>query len=119
MFCSDELKAGAFKPEYAGQINFYLAAVDDLIKQSHDNPSIGLILCRTKQTIEVEYALRNMGTPIGVADWETKLVKKLPKELKSSLPSIKELESELIKHPQKRKNKNRIFIKTKFDTLRI
>jgi predicted nuclease of restriction endonuclease-like (RecB) superfamily len=95
-----ELKAEQFKPEHAGQINFYLAAVDDLMRQPQDNPTIGLILCRTKRSLEVEYALRNMGAPIGVADWQTKLVKKLPKQYQSSLPTVKEIEHELLHLPK-------------------
>lgn len=59
-----ELKTGEFKPEYAGKLNFYLSAVDDLLKQPEDNPSIGIILCRTKDKILAEYALRDMSKPI-------------------------------------------------------
>ncbi|MFH1453456.1 MAG: PDDEXK nuclease domain-containing protein [Armatimonadota bacterium] len=100
-----ELKTEPFKPEHAGKINFYLAAVDDIIRQPQDNPSIGLILCRTKQALEVEYALRNIKTPIGVAGWQTKLVKKLPKQYRSSLPSVKELETELFRKTKKERKK--------------
>ena len=92
-----ELKAGAFKPEYAGQINFYLSAIDDLMKAPEDNPSIGLILCATRDRILAEYALRDMKKPIGVAEWKTKLTRSLPAKLKSSLPTIEELEAELMK----------------------
>lgn len=96
-----ELKAEPFKPEHAGQINFYLAALDDTMKQPQDNPTIGLLLCRTKRSVVVEYALRNLNAPIGVADWQTKLVKKLPKQYQSSLPTVKEIETELL-HPSKK-----------------
>ena len=92
-----ELKAGGFKPEYAGKVNFYLSALDDRVKAPEDNPSIGLILCATKNRILAEYALRDIRKPIGVANWQTKLVKSLPKKLKGSLPSIEELETELSK----------------------
>ena len=88
-----ELKEGEFKPEYAGKMNFYLSAVDDLMRHPDDQPSLGLILCRTKNRIIAEYALRDVRKPIGVADW--KLVETLPKNLRGSLPSIEELEAEL------------------------
>ena len=87
----------------------YLSAVDDLLRHDGDNPSIGMILCRTKDNVFVEYALRNFNRPIGVAEYETKLVESLPKELKSSLPTVKEIEAELeqditnIESPDKKK----------------
>ena len=92
-----ELKNTAFKPEHAGQINFYLAAVDDLLRHPDDKPTIGLLLCKTKDNIVAEYALRNIKSPIGVAEYTTEIVKKLPKELKSSLPTVEEIEAELEK----------------------
>ncbi len=88
-----DLKKGAFKPEYAGKVNFYCAAVDDLIKHPSDQPSIGLILCQHKDRIVAEYALKNINTPIGVSAYE--LTRALPNEFKSSLPSIEDLETEL------------------------
>ena len=90
-----ELKGGPFKPEYAGQLNFYLSAVDDRMRHPDDRPSIGLLLCRSKRRTTVEYALRDVGKPIGVADFETRLVASLPAELRGSLPTIEELEAEL------------------------
>lgn len=96
-----ELKVGEFKPEYAGQINFYLSALDDLIKAPEDNPSIGIILCATKDRILAEYALRDMRKPIGVAEWKTKLTRSLPAKLKKNLPSIEEIEAELGKEVRK------------------
>lgn len=90
-----ELKAGSFKPEYAGKLNFYLSAVDDLFRHESDQPTIGILLCKSKNDIVVEYALRDMKKPIGVSGWETKLAESLPSELKGSLPSIEELEAEL------------------------
>jgi predicted nuclease of restriction endonuclease-like (RecB) superfamily len=90
-----ELKATAFRPEHAGKMNFYLSAVDDLLKHRDDSPSIGLLLCRSRKRIQVEYALRDVSKPIGVADWEMKLVEKLPSELEGSLPTIEEIEAEL------------------------
>jgi predicted nuclease of restriction endonuclease-like (RecB) superfamily len=90
-----ELKTGKFKPEYAGKINFYLSAVDDLLKSPQDSPSIGLILCASKDNIIAEYALRDVNKPIGIAEWQTKLTKSLPKELQTELPTIEQLEAEL------------------------
>ena len=96
-----ELKVGEFKPEYAGQINFYLSALDDLVKAPEDNPSIGIILCATKDRILAEYALRDMRKPIGVAEWKTKLTRSLPAKLKKDLPTIEEIEAELAKEAKK------------------
>jgi len=90
-----ELKTGKFKPEYAGKINFYLSAVDDLLKSPVDSPSIGLILCASKDNVIAEYALRDVNKPIGIAEWQTKLTKSLPKELQTKLPTIEQLEAEL------------------------
>ena len=90
-----ELKATAFTPEHAGKINFYLSAVDDLLRRRDDNPSIGLLLCRSRNRMHVEYALRDLSKPIGVAAWETTIVDKLPVELAGSLPTVEEIEAEL------------------------
>jgi predicted nuclease of restriction endonuclease-like (RecB) superfamily len=90
-----ELKAGKFKPEYAGKMNFYLSAVDDLLRQPGDHPSIGLILCRSKVGVVAEYALRDMTKPIGLAEY--RLQDALPENLKTALPTIEELEAELAK----------------------
>jgi predicted nuclease of restriction endonuclease-like (RecB) superfamily len=90
-----ELKDGPFKPEYTGKLNFYLSAVDDLMRHPDDRPSIGLLLCRTKRRTTVEYALRDVQKPIGVAEFETRLVASLPDDLKGSLPTVEELEREL------------------------
>ena len=88
-----ELKRGPFKPEYAGKMNFYLNVVDDKLKHESDTPSIGLILCQEKNRIVAEYALRGLSAPIGVSEYE--LTRALPEELKSSLPTIEEIEAEL------------------------
>jgi predicted nuclease of restriction endonuclease-like (RecB) superfamily len=85
-----ELKTGAFKPEYAGKLNFYLSAVDDLLKKEGDNPSIGLILCRDKNKTIAEYALRDMTKPIGVSEY--RLTGSLPKNLENTLPSVEDIE---------------------------
>lgn len=90
-----ELKATEFDPRDVGQINFYLSAVDELIKHSSDNPSIGLILCKTKDNFTAEYAIRGIKNPIGIAEYEVQLVESLPKNLKGSLPTIEEIEAEL------------------------
>lgn len=88
-----ELKRGKFLPEYAGKMNFYLNAVDDLLRHSDDQPSIGLILCQDKNRVLAEYALRGMKKPIGVSEYE--LTRALPEGLKSALPTIEEIEAEL------------------------
>ncbi|NTU42312.1 MAG: DUF1016 domain-containing protein [Nitrospirales bacterium] len=88
-----DLKKGDFKPEYAGKMNFYCSVVDDKLKHGTDQPTIGLILCQTKDHILAEYALRDINKPIGISDYE--LTRALPESLKSSLPSIEEIEAEL------------------------
>ena len=88
-----DLKIGAFKPEYAGKMNFYCNVVDDRLKHASDNTTIGLILCQDKKKVLAEYALRGMDKPIGVSEYE--LTRALPDELKSSLPTIEEIEAEL------------------------
>lgn len=89
-----ELKATEFDPRDAGQMSFYLSAVDDLIRHPEDRPTIGMILCKTKNSIVVEYALRDNYKPIGVSSFETKIMESLPENLKGSLPTIEELEAE-------------------------
>lgn len=96
-----ELKAVKFDPGMVGQLHMYLTAVDDMLKQPDDQPTIGLLLCRGKNELVVEYALRDQRRPMGVADWETQLVEKLPDALKGSLPSIEEIEAALA--PPKRR----------------
>jgi predicted nuclease of restriction endonuclease-like (RecB) superfamily len=90
-----ELKVDEFKPEYAGKLNFYLSAVDDLLRHPHDEPTIGILLCRSKNGVVAEYALRDINKPMGVAEWTQALTKSLPDPLVSKLPSIEELEAEL------------------------
>jgi predicted nuclease of restriction endonuclease-like (RecB) superfamily len=84
-----DLKMGAFQPEFSGKMNFYVAVVDDLLRHETDNPTIGLILCKSKSRTTAEYALRNIQTPIGVS------THKLPQPLQENLPSIEQLEMEL------------------------
>ena len=88
-----ELKAGAFKPEHTGQLGFYLSAVDSQVKAEQDNPTIGLLLCKSKNRVVAEYALRDSNKPIGVAEYQ--LIEALPAELQTSLPSIEQIEREL------------------------
>jgi predicted nuclease of restriction endonuclease-like (RecB) superfamily len=88
-----ELKNTKFIPEYAGKLNFYLSAVDDLLKKADDRPTIGMLLCRDKNNIAVEYALRDMNKPIGVSEFQFTEI--LPEGIKSNLPSIEEIEKEL------------------------
>jgi predicted nuclease of restriction endonuclease-like (RecB) superfamily len=88
-----ELKAGAFKPEHAGQLSFYLSAIDAQMKASQDAPTIGLLLCKSKNKVVAEYALRDSSKPIGVAEYQ--LIEALPEDLQSGLPSIEAIEQAL------------------------
>jgi len=90
-----DLKMKKFSPADAGKMNYYLSAVDSLMKHPTDSPSIGLILCKFHDRVKAEYALRDIAKPIGVAEWQTRLVQSLPESLKGSLPSIEEIEAEL------------------------
>ncbi|MEI6390445.1 MAG: PDDEXK nuclease domain-containing protein [Verrucomicrobiota bacterium] len=87
-----DLKAREFTPEAAGKMNFYLSSVDDRFRQPEDQPSIGLILCRAKNRIIAEYALRDMNKPIGVSGYVTRLVETLPQPLREAIPSVREIE---------------------------
>jgi predicted nuclease of restriction endonuclease-like (RecB) superfamily len=88
-----DLKMGAFQPEYAGKMNFYLSAVDDLLRHPADQPSIGVILCKSRNAVVAEYALRDTAKPIGISEYFATL--SLPAELKGSLPTVEDLEAEL------------------------
>lgn len=88
-----ELKGGKFKPEHLGQLGFYLTAVDRQVKNEHDNPTIGLLLCKSKNKVVAEYALGDKTQPMGIAEY--KLLESLPVELQTSLPSIEQIEREL------------------------
>lgn len=90
-----ELKAVPFAPSFTGQMSLYLSAVDDLLRHPDDQPAIGLLLCKGQNKIVVEYALRGIASPIGVAEWQTRLTETLPQELKGSLPTVAEIEAEL------------------------
>ena len=88
-----ELKTGEFKPEYAEQLNFYLSAVDGLLKQKQDNPSVGLLLCKSKNDLVAEYSLKDMSKPIGVSAYQ--VTKKLPEELEKQLPSVEDIQKRI------------------------
>ena len=99
-----DLKKGDFLPEYAGKMNFYCSAVDDILKHETDKPTIGLILCKGKDKIFAEYALRDLNKPIGVSEYE--LTQLLPDNLKSSLPSIEDIEKEFFEPNNAPENDN-------------
>ena len=88
-----ELKTGEFKPEYAGQLNFYLSAADGILKTEQDNPSIGLLLCKTKNNIVAEYSLKDISKPIGVSEY--RVTGTLPKDLADKLPSVEDLQNRI------------------------
>jgi predicted nuclease of restriction endonuclease-like (RecB) superfamily len=94
-----ELKSGKFKPEYAGKLNFYLSAIDSQLKHPQDQPTIGLILCKHKDKIEAEYALRDIQKPIGISEYT--LTQALPEQFKSQLPTVEEIEQQLEKSEHK------------------
>ena len=76
-----------------GKLNFYLSAVDDLLKTETDNPSIGILLCKEKNKVKAEYALKDINKPIGISEYE--LIKSIPEDLKSNLPTVEEIEQEI------------------------
>lgn len=88
-----ELKTGDFKPEYAGQLNFYLSAVDGILKKEQDNPSIGLLLCKSKNDLVAEYSLKDMSKPIGVSEYQ--ITNNLPIELEKQLPSVEDIQKHI------------------------
>jgi predicted nuclease of restriction endonuclease-like (RecB) superfamily len=96
-----EIKSTKFKPEHTGQLNFYLSAVDDLMRHPDDNPSIGILLCKSRNKIVAEYALKSIEKPIGVSEYN--LTKAIPENLKSGFPTIEEIETELNEPAKKRK----------------
>jgi len=94
-----ELKTGKFKPEYAGKMNYYLNLLDDFVKEPWENPSIGIILCASKNHVDVEYALRGIDKPVGVSEFT--LSRSLPKALRDKLPNAKEIEKEILRQMDK------------------
>ncbi len=97
-----ELKARKFRPSDTGQLNFYLTAIDEQLKHKSDNQTIGILLCQSKKGVSVEYALRNLNSPIGVSEY--RLTGELPENIKTALPSIEQIEFELSKHTEESKN---------------
>ncbi len=93
-----ELKTGEFKPEYAGKLNFYLSAVDDILKAEHDAPTIGLLLCKSKNDLVAEYSLRDIQKPIGVSKY--RITKELPEAFREQLPSIEDLQKRIGGHDE-------------------
>ena len=88
-----ELKTGEFKPEYAGQLNFYLSAVDGILKKNVDNPSIGLLLCKSRNNLVAEYSLKDISKPIGVSEY--KVTSNLTGELEKQLPSVEDIQNRI------------------------
>lgn len=88
-----ELKTGEFKPEYAGQLNFYLSAVDGILKKEQDNPTVGLLLCKSKNNLVAEYSLKDMSKPIGVSEY--RVTSTLPEELENQLPSVEDIQKRI------------------------
>jgi len=89
-----ELKMGEFEPEYIGKLNYYLSAADDMLKSEHDLPTIGILLCKSKDRLNVEYALRNINSPIGISEFR---FNELPADIQRQMPTVEELENELMK----------------------
>jgi hypothetical protein len=88
-----ELKAGKFKPEYAGKMNFYLNLLDDFVREDGEMPSIGIILCAEKDNFEIEYSLREIKRPVGVAEY--RLTGKLPEKFRNCLPTAKDIKNKI------------------------
>ena len=86
---------GEFEPEFAGKMNYYLSAVDDLLKTEVDQPSIGIILCKSKDNLDVEYALRDINKPLGISEFS---FNELPENIKKNMPTVEELENQFIKN---------------------
>ena len=105
VLCGRQLKATPFKPEYAGQLNFYINVVDDKLRGENDNKTIGLLLCKGKDEIVAQYALTGYDQPIGISDYQ--LSKAVPENLKSALPSIEQVEEELTMLLDNEKNRQK------------
>ncbi len=90
-----DIKMGEFEPEFAGKMNYYRSAVDQLLKTEHDNPSIGIILCKSKDGLEVEYALQDLNKPMGISEFT---FNELPQNIKRNMPTVQEFENELNKN---------------------
>jgi YhcG PDDEXK nuclease domain len=99
-----DLKVVEFQPEFVGKLNFYLSAIDDLLKTELDQPSIGLLICKSKDKLLVEYALRDLTKPIGISEY--RLAEVLPENIKSALPTIEEIEDKLSYEKKNIRKKN-------------
>lgn len=88
-----ELKAQKFKPEFAGKLNFYLSAADDILRDENDNPTIGILLCKTKNDVLAEYALKDISKPVEISEYS--LTRAIPEKIRGNLPTIEEIEKEL------------------------
>ena len=97
-----ELKTVDFEPEHAGKLNFYIKAVDMRLKTQHDQPTVGIIICKNKEKIVAEYSLSDMRKPIGISEY--RLIHSLPDKFRSSLPAIKEIEAELSNETRRKKS---------------
>ena len=97
-----DLKVEDFKPEFSGKINFYLSAVDDLLHHPDDQPSIGIILCKSKNKVVAEFAIRHLGKPVGISEYH--LTDTLPKRFREGLPTIEQLKAELKHEPRSGSN---------------
>jgi hypothetical protein len=93
------LKVNEFEPEYTGKLGYYIVAIDEQLKKNIDNPTIGLLICKTKDNIEAQYSLKSSSQPIGISEYH--LSKLIPENFKSSLPSIEDIERELNEHNNK------------------
>lgn len=98
-----ELKTTKFQPEFTGKLNFYLSAVDSQLKSNHDNPTMGILICKEKNKVMAEYALRDINKPMGIAEYQ--LTSALPDSFKSNLPTIEDIENEVEKDAQQIKAK--------------
>ena len=88
-----ELKTGDFKPEYAGKLNFYLSAIDGILKKTDDKPTIGLLLCQSKNDIVAEYSLKDISKPMGISEY--RITSNLPKEFENQLPSVEDIKNHI------------------------
>ena len=102
-----DLKARPFLPEHAGKMNFYLSAVDDLLRHPDDKPSIGILLCKDRNRVIAEYALRDLAKPVGVARYVTRLVESLPENLTADLPALEQIQAELSTQTKSRRRGGR------------
>ena len=101
MLCGIELKTKKFEPEFVGKLNFYITAVNELVKDDHDKPTIGILLCKNKNNYAVEFSLKDVNNPIGVSAFH---YTELADEIKAALPSAEELQNELLNFEREHDN---------------